>query len=470
MAVRSRGSRQRSIIAKRAMANREIRKCKYDRDRVFAEFVYRKIFMRTGGIVRAWTVIIADVNRLAFLQGAVERAARQHLLEHNSNRIAIVTRFLSRMVLKRRRNRAVKVIIGALSAFTNSNAIGRYARRVQWGAKHLQAVVRRRVACMTSHLVLLHRLWDSLYPPVPEPSIATETSATFPALSAALPASPPVTTEATLSTSTKPGNSSKRPARRKIGGGQGGQKKAKSRKGRQSIVLGRLKEDETRNSNAQASSSAEPEPMTLLMPESGGEAPVQAEQSRRPPMYVTSKAKHDEIHSWLQRVRSTHCRDVINYERFTIFPCMVELLLQHECTTYRTRLEAIKHVTALRRCGRLSRAWIEGGYFSKMSHVLPSPPRMPRVFTPEEGDEMFDRAAARSKGPASTRAAAVNILQEDLLTTAAVGSEPRENVHGSAPLEEVLIEVGAGAAASAAAAAAGETALKAVLGKGEATL
>lgn len=74
---------------------------------------------------------------------------------------------------------------------------------------------------------------------------------------------------------------------------------------------------------------------------------------------------------------------------------MVELLLQHERTTYRTRLEAIKHVTALRRCGRLSRAWIEDDHFEKMSHVLPPPPRMARMFTPEEADEMFDRAAAR---------------------------------------------------------------------------
>lgn len=74
---------------------------------------------------------------------------------------------------------------------------------------------------------------------------------------------------------------------------------------------------------------------------------------------------------------------------------MVELLLQHEGTTYRTRLQAIKHVTALRTSGRLSRAWTKQGYFEKMSHVLPPPPRMPRMFTPEEGDAMFDRAAAR---------------------------------------------------------------------------
>lgn len=74
---------------------------------------------------------------------------------------------------------------------------------------------------------------------------------------------------------------------------------------------------------------------------------------------------------------------------------MVELLLQHERATYRTRLAAITHVTNLRANGRLSLAWKQDGYFAKMAHVLPPPPRMRRVFAPEEGDEMFDRAAAR---------------------------------------------------------------------------
>lgn len=74
---------------------------------------------------------------------------------------------------------------------------------------------------------------------------------------------------------------------------------------------------------------------------------------------------------------------------------MVELLLQHERATYRNRLAAVKHVTKLRATGRLSLAWMQEGYYTKMAHVLPPPPRMPRVFTPEEGDEMFDRAVAR---------------------------------------------------------------------------
>lgn len=71
MAVRSRDARQRSIIATRAMANREMRKCKSERDRAFAELVYRNIFMRTGGLVRSWTVIIANVNRLKFLVSSI---------------------------------------------------------------------------------------------------------------------------------------------------------------------------------------------------------------------------------------------------------------------------------------------------------------------------------------------------------------------------------------------------------------
>lgn len=74
---------------------------------------------------------------------------------------------------------------------------------------------------------------------------------------------------------------------------------------------------------------------------------------------------------------------------------MVELLLQHEPATYQSRLQAIKHVTALRAFGRLSRVWMENGYFAKMSHVIPPPPRLQRLFSPEEGGEMFTRAVAR---------------------------------------------------------------------------
>eukprot|EP00903_Cladosiphon_okamuranus_P005832 g5773.t1 len=149
---------------------------------------------------------------------------------------------------------------------------------------------------------------------------------------------------------------------------------------------------------------------------------------------------------------------------------MVELLLQHERTTYRTRLAAIKHVTNLRATGRLSLAWMREGYFNKMAHVSPPPPRMPRIFTPEEGDEMFDRAAARSTRP-STLTAAVNILKEkeekaSSVVEAPESAESAQNIYGPAPSEAELIEVETGAAAAAKAAAAGEAAVKIVLGGG----
>lgn len=70
MTLRARDARQRALIATRAMANREMRKRKLARDKAFAELVYRRIFMRTGGVVRAWTVIIAHVKRLRFLVSA----------------------------------------------------------------------------------------------------------------------------------------------------------------------------------------------------------------------------------------------------------------------------------------------------------------------------------------------------------------------------------------------------------------
>ncbi|CAM9924123.1 unnamed protein product [Ectocarpus sp. 6 AP-2014] len=392
--MRSRETTQLFLISTRAMANREMRTCKAERDRAFAELVYGRLFTRTGGIVRTWTAIIANIKRLLFLRGAVERAARQHLLEANMNRMAIVTRFMSQMALKRRRNRAVKIVIGALSAFTNSNAIGRYAQRVNWGTRHLQAVVRRRMACMTSHLTLLNRHWDRLYPPVPLP-LMTTAMLLRPPSKASLPPSRPGTAETTPATSTSP-SSNKRPNRRKGAGGQGGQKKGRARSKRRKSVVGREKKVE----NDTGGGGQGPARATLAstVPEtanSNSAPPENASQPRRPPVYVSSEAKHREILSWLQRRRAKHCRDVINYERFTIFPCMVELLLQHERRTYGTRLQAVKHVIALRSFGRLSRVWTEGGYFAKMSHVLPPPSRMPRVFTPEEGDEMFDRAAAR---------------------------------------------------------------------------
>lgn len=65
--MRSREATQLSFISTRAMANREMRTCKAERDRAFAELVYGRLFTRTGGIVRTWTSIIANIKRLLFL-------------------------------------------------------------------------------------------------------------------------------------------------------------------------------------------------------------------------------------------------------------------------------------------------------------------------------------------------------------------------------------------------------------------
>lgn len=91
-----------------------------------------------------------------------------------------------------------------------------------------------------------------------------------------------------------------------------------------------------------------------------------------------------------------------------VFPCMVELLLQHEPGKYPSRLLALQHMSTLRVCGRLSRTWVDEGYYSKISHLVPPPPRMPRLFSVEEGDAMYQRAAARST-PFSAPAAAARL-------------------------------------------------------------
>lgn len=238
-----------------------------------------------------------------------------------NSRLAIVTRFLCQTILKRRRNRAVKVMVGALSAFTNSNAIGRYARRVKWGSRRLQAVARGRITCMSSHLTLLYRHWDRLYPPVPVSPTMTALAPPSPPLSAISPVSPSATAEAKLTGAPASSNGSKRPARKKGGGGQGGQKKGKGRpKRRQSVIAGGKKGDGSRGSGGGVGGGGQAAavPTALSTPEDGSSALVQAAQRRRPPLYVSSKAKHEEIFSWMQRTRSKHCKDVINYERFTV--------------------------------------------------------------------------------------------------------------------------------------------------------
>lgn len=235
----------------------------------------------------------------------------------SNSRLAIVTRFMCRMALKRRRTRAVKVIVGALSAFTNSNAICRYARRVNWSTRHLQAVVRRRMACMSSHLILLNRHWDKMYPPVPlQPTRKAEQPRSPPSPSAEN-ASPPAT-EAQRAASAPP-NSSKRPARKKGVGGQGGQRKGKGRQKQQQSAAGAGKKGAVGGNRSGRGRSAEGSP-TVVAPDDEGSDAAQADETRKPSLYVCAKAKHEEIFSWLQRTRSKHCRDVINYERFTVRP------------------------------------------------------------------------------------------------------------------------------------------------------
>lgn len=222
---------------------------------------------------------------------------------------------MCRMVLRRRRNKAVKVMVGFLSSLTKSNAIGRYAQRVKWGTRHLQAVARRRMACMSSHLILLTRQWDRLYPPA---TLApTKTAAPRPSPpSAVLHVSASGEADPKRTPAASP-NGSKRPPRRKGGGGgQGGQRKGKGRpRRRQSVVGAGGKEDGGSGGVGQAAA----EPALPTAPEGNGDGLEQADR-RRPPLFVSSKAKHDEIVAWLQRARSRHCRDTINYERFTVRP------------------------------------------------------------------------------------------------------------------------------------------------------
>lgn len=233
----------------------------------------------------------------------------------SNSRLAIVTRFVCRMALKRRRNRAVKVMVGALSAFTNSNAIGRYARRVNWSTRHLQAVVRRRMACMSSHLILLNRHWDRMYPPVPQqPTRKAEPLQPSPSPSAST-ASPSATDAQRAASASS--NSSKRPARKKGGGGQGGQKKGKGRQKAQQGTAGAGRKGAVGGNRSGGGRSVEA-PSTLLAPDDQSTEPAQGDERRRPPLYVCVKVKHEEIFSWMQRTRSKHCRDVINYERFTV--------------------------------------------------------------------------------------------------------------------------------------------------------
>lgn len=238
-------------------------------------------------------------------------------LSTTDSRLSIVTRFLCQLVLKRRRNRAVKVMVGALSAFTNSNAIGRYARRVKWGSRRLQAVVRGRVACMSSHLALLNRQWDRQHPPALVSQTMTISALPSLTVSAALPVSLPSTTDGKLAVGAASSNGSKRPGRKKGGGGQGGQKKGKGRKPQRSVVAVGKKGDGGRGRGG-GHGRTSTVPTALSTPDNDSLSLIEAGKRTRAAMHVSSKAKHDEIFSWMQRTRSKHCKDLINYERFTV--------------------------------------------------------------------------------------------------------------------------------------------------------
>lgn len=75
---------------------------------------------------------------------------------------------------------------------------------------------------------------------------------------------------------------------------------------------------------------------------------------------------------------------------------MVELLMQSESSSYRTRWQAVNYVNSLKVQCRLSKVWIEGGYYTQVAHIIPPPPRLRRFFTPEEGKVMYRRVLLRS--------------------------------------------------------------------------
>lgn len=86
MAVLSRDARQRLIIAEKAMANNDIRTLRIVRDRVFVELVYRRIFFRTGGNVRAWMTTIAEIKRVLFF---VSRAHTRRVAQSVDNALEL---------------------------------------------------------------------------------------------------------------------------------------------------------------------------------------------------------------------------------------------------------------------------------------------------------------------------------------------------------------------------------------------
>lgn len=70
MAIIAKDAKQRLLIAEKATANREVKARKIARDMVFAELVYKRIFIRTGGNARSWMVVLANVQSLLLFVSA----------------------------------------------------------------------------------------------------------------------------------------------------------------------------------------------------------------------------------------------------------------------------------------------------------------------------------------------------------------------------------------------------------------
>lgn len=231
------------------------------------------------------------------------------LLPTCDSRISVVTRFLGQIVLKRRQNRAANILAGSLSAFTSSNAIERYAKRVKWGSRHLQALARRRMACMTAHLTLLNRQWDRLYPP--PPPTATLPRAKSNSDTGVLP--PATATKNVASPPSSPNNA--RSARRQRRGGGGGKQKGNSRQKRQGRALAAADTAQTGEADA--------DDVPICDQDKGSSTSTTAREKQ---VCVSSKAKREELLAWLRTTRANHSAAMVNYERFTVRRMFCSLL------------------------------------------------------------------------------------------------------------------------------------------------
>lgn len=213
---------------------------------------------------------------------------------------------MSRIILRRRQNRAANIIAGSLSALTNSNAINRYAKRIKWGSYKLQGVVRARKACITAQLALLTKKWDSLYAALP---VSSPPEPVAPPESDSIRSTPPAAVAVAAA------STSKRVARQRGGGGRNGSENPKG-KGRAQRPGTAGKDSESngirRTSKMGVSRGKEDNDSTKTSLQD-----VHGAETRRS-IHVSAEAKHEEIFIWLRRARSVHAKAVIDYERFTV--------------------------------------------------------------------------------------------------------------------------------------------------------